>query len=124
MGKMNISIKVEMNLSEEYKGKPDKLQEEIDFILNKFGKVEEFSKDHGEDNTFKVRAFLQAHEFQVSQFEKWGEWEYARNLSRDMKMNFIGFGEVTECISAVRDYEADPKTFKNPLRSLLFFLDK
>jgi hypothetical protein len=120
MGKMKIRINCQINLSDEYENEPDKLQEEIDFILNKFGEVEEFTKEQDE-NTLTLKSQLKAHELQVNLFEKWGEWEYARNLSRDMRMNFIGFGEVEECNSGVFDYEATKKTFKNPLKSLLFF---
>ncbi len=120
MGKMKIRINCQINLSEEYENAPDKLQEEIDFILNKFGEVEAFTKEQ-DDSMLTLKSQLKAHELQVNQFEKWGEWEYARNLSRDMRMNFIRFGEVEECISGVFDYEATKKTFKNPLKSLLFF---
>lgn len=120
MGKMKIRINCQINLSEEYENAPDKLQEEIDFILNKFGEVEEFTKEQ-DDSTLTLKSQLKAHELQVNLFEKWGEWEYARNLSRDMRMNFIGFGEIEECNSGVFDYEATKKTFKNPLKSLLFF---
>ncbi|MCA0149461.1 MULTISPECIES: hypothetical protein [Rossellomorea] len=120
MGKMKIHINCQINLSDEYENEPEKLQEEIDFILNKFGEVEELTKEQDE-NTITLKSQLKAHELQVNLFEKWGEWEYARNLSRDMRMNFIGFGEVEECNSGVFDYEATKKTFKNPLKSLLFF---
>ncbi|XXM73046.1 hypothetical protein ACQ0QQ_03870 [Lysinibacillus sphaericus] len=120
MGKMNINVTTEVILSDEYMNQPDKLQEEIDFILHKFGEIEEFNKElEGDRLTVKTR--LEAADLQVKLFEKWGEWEYARNLDRDMKMNFIGFGEVESCTSAVRDYEPTKKTFKNPLRSLFFF---
>lgn len=120
MGKMKIRINCQINLSDEYENEPEKLQEEIDFILNKFGEVEEFTKEQ-DKSTLTLKSQLKAHELQVNLFEKWGEWEYARNLSRDMRMNFIGFGEVEECNSGVFDYEATKKTFKNPLKSLLFF---
>jgi hypothetical protein len=120
LGKMNINVTTEVILSDEYLNQPDKLQDEIDFILHKFGEIEEFKKElDGDRLTVKTR--LNATDLQVKLFEKWGEWEYARNLDRDMKMNFIGFGEVESCISAVRDYEPTKKTFKNPLRSLFFF---
>ncbi|OAT81961.1 hypothetical protein A6P54_10665 [Bacillus sp. MKU004] len=120
MGKMNISVTTEIILSDEYLDQPDKLQEEIDFILHKFGEIEEFNKQLN-DGRLIVKTRLKATELQVKLFEKWGQWEYARNLDRDMKMNFIGFGEVETCTSAVRDYEPTKKTFKNPLRSLFFF---
>jgi vacuolar-type H+-ATPase subunit I/STV1 len=120
MGKMKIRINCQINLSDEYENEPEKLQEEIDFILNKFGEVEEFTKEQDE-STLTLKSQLKAHELQVNLFEKWGEWEYARSLSRDMRMNFIEFGEVEECNSGVFDYEATKKTFKNPLKSLLFF---
>ncbi|MGR3763086.1 hypothetical protein [Rossellomorea sp. NS-SX7] len=121
MGNMKITVTSEINLSAEYTDQPDKLQEEIDFILNKFGEIEEFSKKTDDHDILTLKTRLNAHDLQVKLFEKWGEWEYARNLDRDMKMNFIGFGEVKTCTSAVRDYEPTKKTFKNPLRSLLFF---
>ncbi|OIU68629.1 hypothetical protein [Rossellomorea aquimaris] len=121
MGKMNIHVTTNVILSEEYRNQPDKLQEEIDFILHKFGEIEEFRIEQDADGRLTVNTRLKAADLQVKLFEKWGQWEYARNLDRDMKMNFIGFGEVESCTSAVRDYEPTKRAFKNPLRSLFFF---
>ena len=118
---MKIRVTAEIKLSAEYENVPEKLQEEIDFILNKFGEIEEFTKEQDEQDTLMLNSQLNAHELQVNLFEKWGEWEYARNLSRDMRLNFIGFGEVVECNSGVFEYQATKKTFKNPFKTLLFF---
>lgn len=62
MGKMKISVTSEINLASEYVEQPEKLQEEIDFILNKSGEIEEFSKERDENNNITLKSKLHATE--------------------------------------------------------------
>jgi hypothetical protein len=130
MGKMIIDISSEIRISPELREQlldADSISEfiqgverNINLNLKDFGEISDLTTNLDIWKVLKTSCKITATPELIKQFEKWDHLEMIRMIEGDLRLTLNTYGEILDFRNHY-DYEPDIKTFKNPLRSFLFF---